>query len=143
MGPNQSAGIVTRMRPEAALARPDLCARSVTKASRGLSLSMRRIWGLGGARGPEARGLPLPLPLEALATRIARTSAVLTRAFSAKRLGKAERQVGQERLPCWVHLVKQPRQKLCWHGAWELLGRGGGGGEEEREREREQRRKRS
>lgn len=52
-----------------------------------------------------------------MATRIARTSAVLTRAFSAKRAGKAERQVGQERLPCWVHLVKHPRQKLCWQGA--------------------------
>ena len=101
------------MRPEAALARPDLCARSVTKASRGLSLSMRRTCGLGGAASWAARGLP-----PALATRIARTSAVLTRAFSAKRLGKAERQVGQERLPCWVHLVKQPRQKLCWHGPY-------------------------
>lgn len=112
IGPNQSAGIVTKMRPEAALARPDLWARSVVKASRGLSLSMRRTCGLGGAATESERGLP-----PALATRMASTSAVLTRAFSAKRLGNAERQVGQERLPCWVHLVKQPRQKLCWQGA--------------------------
>ena len=100
-------------------------------------MSMTRTLGsLGAAAALASRAVP-----PALATRIASTSAVLTRAFSAKRLGKLERQVGHERLPCWVHLVKQPRQKLCWQGACGggvcVGGEGGGGGGRERERGRE------
>ena len=92
----------------------------------------RTLGSLGAAAALASRAVP-----PALATRIASTSAVLTRAFSAKRLGKLERQVGHERLPCWVHLVKQPRQKLCWQGACGggvCVGGEGGGEEGERGR---------
>ena len=37
--------------------------------------------------------------------------------FCANLAGKGARQEGHVFLLCWVHLLKQPRQKLCWHGA--------------------------
>ena len=45
-----------------------------------------------------------------LAMRIAMASAVLTRAVSANRAGKAARQVGHDVLRCCVQRVKQARQ---------------------------------
>lgn len=44
-------------------------------------------------------------------------------------MGKSERQVGQLYLACARHLLKHPRQKLCWQGAcrraWHTRGRAG------------------
>ncbi len=45
------------------------------------------------------------------------TSAALMRGFWRIDCGMEARQVGQEVLLCCTHLVKQPRQKLCWQGA--------------------------
>jgi len=36
-------------------------------------------------------------------------------------------QVGHVFLPCAAHLLKQPRQKLCWQGACRVAAGGGGG----------------
>lgn len=43
-------------------------------------------------------------------------STVLMRGFSANLEGNAARHVGQLFLPCAYQRLKQPRQKLCWHG---------------------------
>jgi hypothetical protein len=45
--------------------------------------------------------------------------------FSANFFGNGARHDGHVCLPCCVHLRKQPRQKLCWHGAWGWVGWGG------------------
>ena len=50
--------------------------------------------------------------------RMADASSVLMRGLAANLGGKAWRQVGHVFLPCATHLLKQPRQKLCWQGAW-------------------------
>ena len=39
------------------------------------------------------------------------------RGLAANLAGKAWRQVGQVFLPWPTHLLKHPRQKLCWQGA--------------------------
>lgn len=39
------------------------------------------------------------------------------RGLAANLAGKGWRHVGQVFLPCPTHLLKHPRQKLCWHGA--------------------------
>ena len=49
--------------------------------------------------------------------RIAFTSAELMRGLWRIDCGMAARHVGQVVLFCCTHLVKQPRQKLCWQGA--------------------------
>ncbi len=53
-----------------------------------------------------------------LAMRMAPARAVLMRGLAANLAGKGWRHVGQVFLPLLAHLVKQPRQKLCWQGAW-------------------------
>lgn len=107
MGPKWSLGMLTMMRPEDALARPDLTALSVVKASSGRSslLILAKVLALTGRLSP------------ILAIRMTLASAVLMRGFEAHFAGMAARQVGQVFLPCWAHLLKHPRQKLCWHGA--------------------------
>lgn len=52
-----------------------------------------------------------------LAIRMAEASRVLMRGLAANFAGKAWRQVGQVFLPCATHLLKHPKQKLCWQGA--------------------------
>ena len=52
-----------------------------------------------------------------LAMRMADASRVLMRGLAANLAGKAWRHVGQVFLPCPTHLLKHPRQKLCWQGA--------------------------
>ena len=52
-----------------------------------------------------------------LAMRMAEVSAVLMRGLAAHLAGNGCRQVGHVFLPCAAHLLKQPRQKLCWQGA--------------------------
>jgi hypothetical protein len=52
------------------------------------------------------------------AIRMAPARAVLIRALAANLAGKGWRHVGQVFLPLLAHLVKHPRQKLCWQGAW-------------------------
>ena len=49
--------------------------------------------------------------------RMAFTSAELMRGFWRIDCGMGARHVGQDVLLCCTHLVKQPRQKLCWQGA--------------------------
>ena len=49
--------------------------------------------------------------------RIAFTSAELMRGLWRIDCGMGARHVGQDVLLCCTHLVKQPRQKLCWQGA--------------------------
>ena len=49
--------------------------------------------------------------------RIAFTSAELMRGLWRIDCGMAARHVGHDVLFCCTHLVKQPRQKLCWQGA--------------------------
>ena len=53
-----------------------------------------------------------------LAMRMAPARAVLMRGFAANLAGKGCRQVGQVFFPLLAHLVKHPRQKLCWQGAY-------------------------
>ena len=62
-----------------------------------------------------------------LAMRMADVSAVLMRGLAAHFAGKGCRQVGHVFLPCAAHLLKQPRQKLCWQGACRVAAGGGGG----------------
>ena len=52
-----------------------------------------------------------------MAMRMAEVSAVLMRGLAAHLAGNGCRQVGHVFLPCAAHLLKQPRQKLCWQGA--------------------------
>ena len=56
------------------------------------------------------------------AMRMADASRVLMRGFAANLAGKAWRHVGQVFLPCPTHLLKHPRQKLCWQGACQHTG---------------------
>ena len=52
-----------------------------------------------------------------LAILIAQARAVFMRGFEANFAGNGCRQVGHVFLPWFTHLLKQPRQKLCWQGA--------------------------
>ena len=56
------------------------------------------------------------------AMRMADASKVLMRGLAANLAGKAWRHVGQVFLPCPTHLLKHPRQKLCWQGACQHTG---------------------
>ena len=56
------------------------------------------------------------------AMRMADASRVLMRGLAANLAGKAWRHVGQVFLPCPTHLLKHPRQKLCWQGACQHTG---------------------
>ena len=53
-----------------------------------------------------------------LAMRMALARAVLMRGLAANFAGKGKRQVGQVFFPWFTHLLKHPRQKLCWQGAY-------------------------
>jgi hypothetical protein len=54
--------------------------------------------------------------------RMAFTSAALMRGFWRIDCGMGARHVGHDVLLCCTHLVKQPRQKLCWQGACRCAG---------------------
>ena len=56
------------------------------------------------------------------AMRMADARRVLIRGLAANLAGKAWRHVGQVFLPCPTHLLKHPRQKLCWQGACQHTG---------------------
>jgi len=62
--------------------------------------------------------LPMGRCTPILAMRMAPARAVLMRGLAANLAGKGWRHVGQVFFPLLAHLVKHPRQKLCWHGAW-------------------------
>ena len=93
--------------PLAAFALPALTARSVVKASSGLSLFLTRSNWL----------LLLGFCTPCLAILMAVVSAVLMRGLAANFGGNECRQVGQVFLPWATHFFKHARQKLCWHGA--------------------------
>lgn len=105
--PKWSLRTVTMILPLAALALPALTARSVVKASSGLSLSLMRskLLLFAGSCTP------------CFAIRMAVVSAVLMRGLTANFAGNEFRQVGQVFLPCATHFLKHAKQKLCWHGA--------------------------
>ena len=63
-----------------------------------------------------------------LAMRIAPARAVLMRGLATNLAGRPLRQVGQDFLPWATHLLKHPKQKLCWQGAC-MPQRVGGGAE--------------
>ncbi len=56
--------------------------------------------------------------MPSLAALMTAASAVLMRGLAANFAGKGARQVGHVFLPWATQRLKQPRQKLCWHGAY-------------------------
>lgn len=92
------------------MALPLFTARSVVNASSGrASLASA----LATADADDAGGRS-----PRLAMRMAATRAALMRGLSRVAFGMGARHVGHDVFACATHLVKQPRQKLCWHGAW-------------------------